>query len=180
MWRQAMEYRVTGFLEYKERRDHPWMDDLQERMLLNISQWRFQANQLSFRLCLTYQFNRNFLKQFRRVESALVFSMENTETGQASVGKMVDPYRRLMPLTGPNFVAQKLKSPPTEFVKGWLSLPLEVRMQQPMTDPSFFITVSLQHTSSNTVAIDFAHQSILSYKEGNPHVIPIGMLSKDA
>ena len=180
MWHDPLKYEITGFLEKRERKEHPHLEFPDTGMLINVADLGYEEDVLSFRLLLTYQLSRPFIRQFQRFERALVFSFENAETGQAAVGHLVDPFRRFPELSGPNFkAAGKMETPATVHVKGWLSLPFGVLMGPPMNHPAFYITVSLQQMTSNTLALDLDRVEVHSFKEGSPFVIPFDDLSKD-
>jgi hypothetical protein len=173
-----LEYGFTGLFLNVSSPDSPALEAPEEGLAINISRLEVLESGIALNLHLTGRFSEDFTAGFRRIRSAPVVLIQDS-AGSASAFRTIDTHKRFPPVSGPNFPVTEKPAAPGRFRTFWMEIPMRVETPIRSVQPSLFITTTLQHHVSNTLALDLKAGTFSSSKEGKPHEIRFDPAAED-
>ncbi len=154
-----------------DRKDFPVLTSGEEGLRIFADKLNYQDDIFSCQLMISYAFKRQFISQFKRLAQAIVVIIENADTGQYHQMNLNDPHKVYPALEGDNYNASQITDL-TGVKTSYREIPLVIELSNPGWGPHLFMHVSLQHFVSNTLALDFTDEPVISsYMNGQPFTI---------
>jgi hypothetical protein len=171
---EPLAYDFPGLFGFEEAPEFPALEPPDTGLRIHARRLQHDGETLSFELLVTYRFPRSFCRTFQRFDHALSCMLEDTETGQSAVFRLIDMHKKYPAMQGTNFRgATAPEASPRSFQSGYVLVPLRIPLPSPSVHrPTLFVTVFLQHHVSNTLAFQLREGSVETFLGGRAIHLP--------
>ena len=172
-WNNPLECAFPDLFSLEDRPEFPLLDAPDTGIRINVDGLDYDGTTLVFNLLVAYSFPRSFIDCFARVDWAMVLTVEDVESGRGLAINLIDPHKRYDDQADINYTPGEVESEPTSFMGSFVEVPMAIKIAQPESAPSVFLTVTLQQHNSNTLGLDLLEIKAINYMDGQPADLPL-------